>query len=135
MWRPGAASASRPKTESQTMQQATIKRAFTERKGRIVPDGFDLFVGGVWHERFKTKSAAKRHVLYEMPDTSTFVATLRLHYRADYKVTLYMNGKKCMTGEFRDMERVGQKLVDEGSARWSRRGATFAKAITAKAAA
>lgn len=95
---------------------AKITRALTEKNGRIVRDGFDLFIDGVWHERFPTKELARDAARRE--GASDYVVRINLHWRADNKVTLYMNGKKCVEGDNADMKRTGQKLVDEGKARW-----------------
>ena len=53
---------------------------------------------------------------------------VNIHYQATGRVTLYMNSKKVFTTDDADFARqTGQRLVDEGTARWS--PTTFAKSL------
>lgn len=42
------------------MTQVTIRPAFTIKGGREVRDGWDVFVAGAWHDRFRLKRDAQR---------------------------------------------------------------------------
>lgn len=97
------------------MPRTSIKAAFSIVDGEDTQVGFDLFVDGEWHERyaFRFQAESARRLL-------RYMVTINLHFRSDHTVVLYMGGKKCVDGDLKEMERIGQGLVDEGKARWGR---------------
>lgn len=56
-----------------------------------------------------------------------YVVRINLHWRADNQVTMYMNGRKSMTGDHQSIRHCADRLVSEGKAVMGRTAFTFAK--------